>query len=116
MSEEQRGPQSVPEGRSAAEARDTPGAADAGPIDEPAEGVLTLVCLTCGQEYYFEDARPPAGMTCERCGSHVFRDFFSPEEGDDAAQDFTDSTARNLDPDDAEGETMPGDVMDLNRD
>lgn len=79
-----------------------------------AEGVLTLVCLTCGKEYFFADSEPPEGMSCERCGSTVFRNFFSPTDGDDAAQDFQDSTARNLDPDDAEGETMPGDVMDLN--
>ena len=45
---------------------------------------------------------------------NVFRNFFSPTDDDDAAQDFQDSTARDLDPDDAEGETMPGDVMDLN--
>jgi hypothetical protein len=105
MSEEQRGPQSIREG-----------ADDTGPIDEPAEGVLTLVCLTCGQEYYFDGSRPPAGMVCEKCGNGVFRDYFTAEEGDDAARDFADSTDRDLDPDDAEGDTMPGDVIDLNGD
>ena len=25
-------------------------------------GVLTLVCLKCGTEYYFADASPPAGL------------------------------------------------------
>jgi DNA-directed RNA polymerase subunit RPC12/RpoP len=95
-------------GRKDAREADTTGAGDAD------EGVLTLVCLTCGKEYFFADYDPPEGMSCERCGSNVFRNFFSPTDGDDAAQDFQDSTARNLDPDDAEGETMPGDVMDLN--
>lgn len=80
------------------------------------EGVLTLVCLKCGHEYYFADGSPPEGMTCEKCGNGVFRDFYSPAEGDEAAEDFNDTTARDLDPDDAEGETLPGDVLDLNRD
>lgn len=78
-------------------------------------GVLTMVCLKCGTEYYFTDSRPPEGMTCEKCGGGVFRDFFTPDEDNEAAADFTDSTDRDLDPDDAEGETLPGDVMDLNR-
>ena len=85
-----------------------------GAAEDRDEGVLTLVCLTCGKEYFFADSEPPEGMSCERCGSTVFRNFFSPTDGDDAAQDFQDSTARNLDPDDAEGETLPGDVIDLN--
>ncbi|HUE96773.1 MAG TPA: hypothetical protein VMN39_08940 [Longimicrobiaceae bacterium] len=33
----------------------------------------------------------------------------------EAAADFRDSTDRDLDADDAEGDTLPGDVMDLNR-
>ena len=80
------------------------------------EGVLTLVCLKCGTEYFFAEGEPPAGMTCEKCGNGVFRDFYSPREGDEAADDFDDTTARDLDPDDAEGDTLPGDVLDLNRD
>jgi len=79
-------------------------------------GVLTLVCLKCGTEYYFAEGRPPEGITCEKCGNGVFREFYSPEEGDEAAEDFEDSTGRDMDPDDAEGDTLPGDVLDLNRD
>jgi DNA-directed RNA polymerase subunit RPC12/RpoP len=79
------------------------------------EGVLTLVCFTCGREYYFDQAPPPPDLSCEKCGSTVFRDFFSPAEDDEAARDFVDSTARDLDPDDAEGDVLPGDVMDLDR-
>jgi hypothetical protein len=116
MADEKRGPRSIPEGERAAEMRDAPGASDAGPIDQPAEGVLTLVCVRCGQEYYFADQDPPEGMVCEKCGNHVFRDFFTAEDGDDAAVDFHDSTDRDLDPDDAEGDALPGDVLDLNRD
>lgn len=84
--------------------------------NESDEGVLTLVCLKCGTEYYFTDSRPPSGMQCEKCKSGVFREFFSPPGDDEAANDFTDTTARAMDPDDAEGETLPTDVLDLNRD
>jgi hypothetical protein len=79
------------------------------------EGVLTLVCFKCGTEYYFADTEPPGGLSCEKCQNTVFRSFLSNED-DEVAADFADSTARDLDPDDAEGETMPGDVLDLNRD
>ena len=105
--------ESTAEGARAAQSRDAPGPDTDGPISPPAEGVLTLVCLQCGAEYHFEDAPPPVEMTCEKCGGTVFRSFFSPLVGDEAAQDFEDSTARDLDPDDAEGEALPGDVMDL---
>jgi ribosomal protein S27E len=86
-----------------------PGATGAGD-----EGVLTVVCVQCGKEYYFSE-QPPDRITCEKCGGTVFRSFYTPE-GDEAADDFRDETERDLDPDDAEGETMPGDVLDLNRD
>jgi hypothetical protein len=75
--------------------------------------VLTLVCETCGKDYFFEDRQPPAGMRCEKCGGTVFRTFHD-HTGDEAADDFRDSTARDLDPDDAEGDVLTGDIMDLN--
>lgn len=79
-------------------------------------GVLTLVCVTCGQEYYFSESQPSGEMICEKCGNGVFREFYTPPAGDEVAQDFDDTTGRDLDPDDAEGDTLPGDVLDLNRD
>ena len=82
-------------------------------LDTEDDGVLTRVCLTCGKEYFFADSPPPEGMSCERCGSTIFRSFYTPTDGDEAAEDFEDSTARELDPDDAEGDTLPGDVIDL---
>ncbi|MEX2582776.1 MAG: hypothetical protein WD766_05860 [Gemmatimonadota bacterium] len=98
----------------------TPGQGDdtqmsaAGRTEADSEGVLTLVCFKCGTEYYFSEEEPPSEMSCEKCGNTVFRSFHS-AEGDEAADDFRDSTQRDLDPDDAEGETLPGDVRDLNR-
>jgi DNA-directed RNA polymerase subunit RPC12/RpoP len=109
--------QSIPEGLRAAESRETSGKVAGGPDPEgPAEGLLTLVCFKCGKEYYFDDGSPPEDLTCEKCGNTVFRSFFSPDPSDEAARDFVDSTARDLDPDDAETDTLPGDVLDLNRD
>lgn len=81
---------------------------------EPADSMLTLVCEKCGKDYFFDDEQPPAGMTCEKCGGTVFRSFYD-SVGDEAADDFRDSTERDLDPDDPEGDVLPGDIMDLNR-
>jgi hypothetical protein len=94
----------------------TAGASDQ-PRDNPAGGgrteVLTLVCENCGKDYFFDDEPPPPGMTCEKCGGTVFRSFHT-VSGDEASDDFRDSTERDTDPDDAEGDVLPGDVMDLN--
>jgi hypothetical protein len=109
--------QSTPEGLRAAQSRDTSGHTAGGAAPHPpAEGVLTLVCFTCGNQYHFDDGAPPEEMTCERCGGTVFRSFFSPESSDEVARDFEDSTARDMDTDDPATDTQPGDVLDLNRD
>ena len=92
--------------------RDNP-AGEATGGSEPSGTVLTLVCEKCGKDYFFEDSQPEPGMSCEKCGGTVFRSFYD-NVGDEAADDFRDSTERDLDPDDAEGDVMPGDVMDLN--
>lgn len=76
-------------------------------------GVLTMICEACGKDYFFEAEAPPATLTCEKCGGQVFRSFYD-TPGDEAAADFRDSTERDLDPDDAEGDTLPGDLLDLN--
>ena len=96
----------------AAQPRRNP-AGDAEP-GQPVDSMLTLVCENCGKDYFFDDEPPPEAMKCEKCGGTVFRSFNS-SVGDDAADDFRDSTERDLDPDDAEGDVLPGDIMDLNR-
>lgn len=91
---------------------------DEGPVRSQgeAEAVETLVCVKCGKEYFFAPGEAPATLECEKCQNRVFRSFDSLDASDEAALDFNDSTARDLDPDDPEGEAMPGDVIDLNRD
>lgn len=109
--------QTSAEGMRAAQSREESGRTRGrGYAEPPAEGVLTLVCFKCGKEYFFAEGSPPEEMTCEKCGNSVFRSFFSADPSDDAVRDFVDSTARDLDPDDAETDTLPGDVIDLNRD
>lgn len=99
--------------QAAEQPRDNPaGSAPRG--EEPTAAVLTLVCETCGKDYFYEDEQPPSDLACEKCGGTVFRSFYT-TVGDEAADDFRDSTERDLDPDDAEGDVLPGDVMDLNR-
>jgi DNA-directed RNA polymerase subunit RPC12/RpoP len=94
--------------------RDNPAGEAAGTSGRAETEVLTLICESCGKDYFFENEQPDPGMKCEKCGGTVFRSFHS-SVGDEAADDSRDSTERDLDPDDAEGDVLPGDVMDLNR-
>jgi hypothetical protein len=80
------------------------------------DGFLTLVCLKCGNEYYFAEGEEPESLACDRCDNAVFRSYYTHESEDEAATDFEDTTGRELHTDDAEGDTMPGDVLDLNYD
>jgi predicted nucleic acid-binding Zn-ribbon protein len=85
------------------------------PRDESDDGgVLTLVCLTCGKEYFYQSDPPPAHPVCEKCGNKVFRSFDSPE-ADEVNQDFRDTTERDLSTDQPAADTRPGDLMDLDR-
>lgn len=104
---------SIVRGKGATEQpRDNP-AGDAVRVDgTPETTVLTLVCEQCGKDYFFEDESPDPDLTCGKCGGTVFRSFHS-SVGDEAADDFRDSTERDLDPDDAEGDVTPSDIVDL---
>ena len=76
-------------------------------------GVLTLVCFKCGSEYFFSDEAPGPDLACGKCGNTVFRTYYTHEEVDEADEEFRAETERDLDPDDAEGDTLPGDLLDL---
>lgn len=82
---------------------------------ENESGVLVEICVECGREYTFEDEEPPEELKCEKCGGTVFRAYFEPAQESEAAADFRDSTERDLDPQDAEGDVTEGDLVDLDR-
>jgi DNA-directed RNA polymerase subunit RPC12/RpoP len=79
---------------------------------EGPRGVTTLVCLTCGNEKFFT-TEVPAAVTCDRCGSTVFRTFTTPTEPDEAAIDALEEQARSISYGDPSPDTMPDDVRDL---
>lgn len=76
------------------------------------KGVVTLICLTCGKEKFFNN-EVPAAVTCEQCGSTVFRTFATPTEPDDAAIDALEAQARSMAWGDSSPETTADDVRDF---
>jgi DNA-directed RNA polymerase subunit RPC12/RpoP len=76
-------------------------------------GVVTLVCLTCGKEYFYEETPPPSNMTCEQCGGTVFRQFATPTEPDEATIVTLEEQARSIAYGDPSPDTAPDDVRDL---
>jgi DNA-directed RNA polymerase subunit RPC12/RpoP len=79
--------------------------------DSP-RGVVTLVCLTCGKEKFFTQ-EVPAAVTCDQCGSTVFRTFVTPTEPDDAVIDAAEMQARSISYGDSSPDTTSGDLRDL---
>ena len=75
-------------------------------------GIVTLVCLTCGKEKFFT-REVPAAVSCEQCGSTVFRTFATPTEPDEAAIDALEAQARSMAYGDSSPDTTRDDVRDL---
>ena len=75
-------------------------------------GVTTLVCLTCGKEKFFTQ-EVPAAVSCEQCGSTVFRTFDTPTEPDEAVIDALEAQARSMAYGDSSPDTTRGDLRDL---
>ena len=80
-------------------------------MDGP-RGIVTLVCLTCGKEKFFT-REVPAAVSCEQCGSTVFRTFATPTEPDEAAIDALEAQARSMAYGDSSPDTTPDDARDL---
>jgi hypothetical protein len=80
-------------------------------MDGP-RGIVTLVCLTCGKEKFFT-REVPAAVSCEQCGSTVFRTFATPTEPDEAAIDALEAQARSMAYGDSSPDTTQDDVRDL---
>lgn len=75
-------------------------------------GLITLVCLTCGNEHFY-DRSVPSSTKCEKCGGTVFRQFATPTEPDEAAIAQLQEQARSIALGDASPDTTADDVRDL---
>lgn len=75
-------------------------------------GIVTLVCLTCGKEQFYDKSVPSAAK-CEQCGGTVFRQFATPTEPDEAAVAQLEEQTRSIAYDDASPQTTSDDVRDL---
>lgn len=76
-------------------------------------GVVTLVCLTCGKEKFYEQAAPPPRVTCDQCGGSVFRQFATPTEPDEATIAQLEEQARSIAYGDPSPDTVQDEVRDL---
>lgn len=74
--------------------------------------MLTLICIACGNEMFFT-SKPPANEPCSRCGSTVFRSFFTPTVRDEATESMLEDTTRSISLDSGSDSTV-GDLRDLN--
>jgi putative Mg2+ transporter-C (MgtC) family protein len=75
-------------------------------------GIVTLVCLTCGNEKSYE-RQVPAAVTCDKCGGTVFRQFATPTEPDEATISQLEEQARSISYGDASPDSTPDEVRDL---
>ncbi len=82
---------------------------------EPTGRVLVQVCIGCGKQYLFDGSdQPPVDQKCEKCGNGVFRSFYADAAPDDVAQDFSDTTDRDVATNDPATDITRGDLHDLN--
>jgi predicted nucleic acid-binding Zn-ribbon protein len=84
-------------------------ASDRGP-----RGIVTLVCINCGNERFF-DQTVPSSLKCDKCGGTVFRQFATPTEPDEATLDQLEAQARSVSYGDASPGTSPDEVRDLDQ-
>jgi len=75
-------------------------------------GLVTLVCLTCGNEHFY-DRSVPSSTKCEKCGGTVFRQFATPTQPDEASIAQLEDQTRSIALDDESPQTTEDDVQDL---
>jgi DNA-directed RNA polymerase subunit RPC12/RpoP len=75
-------------------------------------GLVTMVCITCGAEQFFDQA-VPSSIKCEKCGSTVFRQFATPTEPDEATISQLEEQARSIQYGDSSPQTSPDEVREL---
>jgi hypothetical protein len=73
----------------------------------------TMVCLTCGNELFF-DSGVPSSLKCGKCGGTVFRAFTTPKPSDEVAESQLEDTARSAALGDVSPDTAQDDVRELN--
>ena len=71
-----------------------------------------MVCVTCGNEMFFDEA-PIEALKCPTCGGTVFRRFDTPSKHDQAAASAAEEQARSMAYGDSSPETSPDEVRDL---
>jgi hypothetical protein len=76
------------------------------------QGLITLVCLTCGNEKFYDRAVPDA-VRCERCQGTVFRSFATPTTGDEAVIAQLEEQARSIQYGDPSPETSREELREL---
>jgi len=76
------------------------------------DGMLTLVCITCGSELFFT-TKSPADEPCPRCAGTVFRSFFTPTVQDEVTQSMLEDTTRSISLDGGSTDSTAGDVREL---
>ena len=80
--------------------------------DSEPGGIVSMICITCGNEKSF-DRQVPTALTCEKCGGTVFREFDTPTVPDEATIDALDSQARSRAFGDPSPDTGPDEILDL---
>lgn len=80
--------------------------------EKNSQGLVTLVCITCGREQ-FHSRSVPQSTVCDNCGGTVFRTYDTPTEPDDASLASLEEQARSISYGDASPDTTPGEVRDL---
>jgi DNA-directed RNA polymerase subunit RPC12/RpoP len=75
-------------------------------------GLVTMVCITCGAEQFF-DQSVPSSITCTKCGSSVFRQFATPTQPDEATIAQLEEQARSMSYGDPSPDSTADDVRDL---
>jgi len=76
------------------------------------QGVVSLVCINCGNERTFEN-QVPDSFTCDKCGATVFRQFATPTEPDEATISQLEEQARSVSYGDSSPDSSPDEVRDL---
>ena len=75
-------------------------------------GIVTMVCITCGNERSFS-RQVPTALKCDKCGGTVFREFDTPTVPDEATLDQLEQQARSRAYGDPSPGTAPDEITDL---